>query len=314
MNDSALFKGKLRRSPFKTFRRDKQFWLLCLPGLLLLLVFSYFPMYGILLSFFDYSIRGGLFGSEFVGLKYFIEFFTGPYFWRLMKNTLLLNVLNILFTFPLPIVFALMLNEINNKFFKKFTQTVSYMPHFISTVIVVGIMTNMFSPTSGVVNKVLISLGVTDKEINFFLDPSWFRPLYIGSEIWQHFGWNSIIYLASLASVDSQLYDAAKVDGAGKWRQLWSVTLPGIANVTITMLILSLGSLMNVGFEKVLLMYDPATYSSSDVIATYTYREGIVGGQLGYGSAVSLFNSVINLALLVAFNKISKKVSEVSLW
>lgn len=313
MTDLCLSKRK-RRSLRKTISHDRQYWLLCLPGLLLLIVFSYLPMYGILLAFFDYSIRGGLFGSTFVGLQYFQEFLTGPFFWRLLGNTLALSFLGILFKFPFPIVFALALNEVRLKWFKKGVQTISYMPHFVSTVIVVGIMTNMFSPTSGIINKLLLSMGIVKNPINFFYEAAWFRPLYIGSDIWQSFGWDSIIYLAALTSVDADLYEAAELDGAGRWKKMWHVTLPGIANVVITMLILSLGSLMSVGFEKVLLMQKETTYSTSDVISTYTYREGIVGGRLGYGQAVSLFNSVVNLVLLVTFNKIAKKASEVSLW
>jgi putative aldouronate transport system permease protein len=271
-------------------------------------------MYGIYLAFADFSIRHGIFGSEFVGFQWFAKFFQSEFFGRIFINTVLLSLLNIVFAFPFPIVFALMINELNNKVFKKTVQTISYMPHFISTVIVVGIMVNIFSPSGGIVNQALKGMGIIDEPINFFYEAQAFRPLYVGSEIWQHYGWNSIIYIAALSSIDAQLYEAAKIDGAGKWRQLWHITLPGISNVIFTLLVLNLGSIMSVGFEKVLLMYKPSTFETSDIIATYVYREGLLGGNLGYGSAVGLFNSLINLVLLVVFNSVSKRLSEASLW
>jgi putative aldouronate transport system permease protein len=271
-------------------------------------------MYGIYLSFADFSIRKGVFGSEFVGFKWFAQFFRSEYFGRIFLNTVLLSLLNILFAFPFPIIFALMINEVNRKVFKKTVQTISYMPHFISTVIVVGIMVNIFSPSGGIVNRALMGMGIITEPINFFYKSSAFRPHYVGSESWQHYGWNSIIYIAALSSIDAQLYEAARIDGAGKWKQLWHVTLPGISNVIFTLLVLNFGSIMSVGFEKVLLMYKPITYETSDIIATYVYREGLLGGRLGYGSAVGLFNSVINLTLLIVFNTVSKRLSEASLW
>lgn len=297
----------------KSLKQNNQFILLCLPGVVLTFIFNYVPMYGVLMSFSDYSIRKGLFGSEFVGLKWFEQFFSSVYFGRIFSNTIILSVLNILIAFPIPIIFALMLNEINFRPFKKIVQTVSYMPHFISTVIVVALMMTMMSPNTGVVNQLLMKFGL-DKGINFFFEPSWFRPLFIGSDIWQNFGWNSILYLAALSSVDQQLYEAAKIDGAGKWRQLFSITIPSISPVIITMLILSFGSMMNVGYEKVILMYTPATYQTADIISTYTYRTGICDMNLGYGAAVGLFNSVVNVILIVIFNKICQKVSSISLW
>ncbi len=320
MKDIASCKGvkggsrdALKRQ-LRLFRREGGYWLLCLPGLLLIVVFSYFPMYGVLFSFSDYSIRLGLFGSEFVGLSYFREFITGPYFWRLIRNTVLLNLMNLLFSFPFPIIFALLLNEVRSKALKRTIQTITYMPHFISTVIVVGIMCTMLSPSSGIINKILVNLGVLEEPVHFMYRSLWFRPLYVVSEVWQHFGWNSIIYLAALTGVDEQLYEAAELDGANRWKKLVHITLPAIMPTIVTMLILNIGSLMNVGFEKVLLMQDPSTYSVSDVIQTYVYREGLLGSKMGYSSAVNLFNSVINIALVVSFNKISRKVSEVSLW
>lgn len=317
MKDTVNYKVKFKkqRIPIKDcMRRDWQFWLLCLPSIVILFIFCYVPMYGVSFAFFDYSISSGLVGSEFVGWRWFEKFFSSYYFWRILKNTILLNLLNIIFTFPCPIVLALMLNSVRNKPYKKVVQTISYLPHFISTVIVVGMMRNLLSPTSGIVNNLLIRLGIVDKSINFFYEANWFRPLYIISEIWQHIGWNSIIYLSALSAIDTQLYDAAKIDGANYFQELFNVTLPGISSTIITLFVLSFGQIMNVGFEKVLLMYNPSTYSTSDVIATFTYREGILGSQLGYGTAVGLFNSLINIILIVIFNGISRKVSEISLW
>lgn len=303
-----------KKSFWTNIKENKQYIILCIPAIVLLFIFCYIPMYGISISFTDFSLRKGILGSDFVGLKWFKQFFSSIYFGRILSNTVLLSVLGIIISFPIPIIFSLLLNEIKPGLFKKVTQTVSYMPHFISTVIVVGLMVNMFSPVNGVINKLLLGIGVIDKGINFFYEPSWFRPLYIGSEIWQHFGWNSIIYIAALSSIDYQLYEAAKIDGADNMRQLWSITLPSIAPVIVTMLILSFGSIMSVGFEKVLLMYNPATYSTADVISTFTYREGIINNNFGYGSAVGLFNSITNLILLIIFNKICQKVSDISLW
>lgn len=301
-------------SVWQRLKHDRGYLLLCAPAIILVFIFSYLPMYGIYLAFTDFSIRAGILGSPFVGFKWFQRFFESIYFWRILKNTVLLSALTILFTFPLPIVFALLLREVKNTAVRKAAQTISYMPHFISTVIVVGIMTDLFSPSGGVINEVLMALGIFDSPVNFFYEAKYFRMLYIGSEIWQHFGWNSIIYIATILSIDPQLYEAAEMDGAGKWKQMLHVTLPGIRDVTVTLLILAFGSVMSVGFEKVLLMYNPATWETSDVIATFTYREGILAGELGYGSAVSIFNSVINLVLLVVFNCIARRVSEVSLW
>ncbi len=293
---------------------DWQFWTLCTPGLILLIVFSYVPMIGLILAFKDYSSLEGIFGSRWVGFQWFEEFFSSPFFFRTLRNTVLISVLKIIFSFPVPLLFAVLLNEVGNKVFKRTVQTISYMPHFISTVIVVSIMKTMLSPDGGVLNEVLITLGIVDESISFFNEPSWFRTLYVSSEIWQNFGWDSIIYLACITSIDTQLYEAAQLDGAGRWKQTIYITFPGLKNITITMLILAFGSMMSVGFEKILLMYNPAVYETSDVISTYIYRIALVDDNIGYGVAVGLFNSVINLILIVAFNLISRKISEVSLW
>ena len=295
-------------------KQNRQFILLCLPAMILLFVFCYIPMAGISFSFFDFNLRGGINIREVVGFDYFIQFFKALNFSRIIKNTVLLSTLSILISFPIPIIFALMLNEVRSKAFKRTAQTITYMPHFISTVIVVSILQDLVNPNNGIINQALLSMNVIQSPINFMMEPKWFRTLYIGSDIWQHFGWNSILYLAALSSVDQQLYEAATIDGAGKWKQLLKITLPCISPVIVTMLILSFGSVMNVGFEKVWLMMNDATRETAEVIATYTYEKGIIGNNFGFGTAVGLLNAVINLILLVIFNKICRKVSEVSLW
>ena len=269
-------------------------------------------MFVTVMAFQDFSPGKGFLESPFVGLRWFREFFGSIYFERLMRNTILLNIYGLLWGFPIPIIFALLLNEVRDGPFKRVSQTVAYLPHFISVVVVVGLIYNFLSPNDGIINLMITRLG--GQPINFMGEPKWFRTLYIGTGIWQNFGWDSIIYLAALSSVDPQLYEAAKIDGAGKWRQLFNITLPAISTTIIILLIMNVGNIMNVGFEKVILMYSPATYETADVISTYVYRRGIMGSQFSFGAAVGLFNSVINFMLLIAVNRISRKVSEVSLW
>lgn len=304
---------KSRKSNFlKEVKRNRYLFLMLLPVLLYFVIFSYIPMFGNIMAFEDYSVAKGFLHSEWVGLKWFKEFFSSIYFGRLIKNTLAISVYSLLIGFPIPIIFALMLNEIKDGPFKRVTQTISYLPHFISVVVVVGLLFNFLSPVDGIVNMMLHNMG--KETINFMSEPKWFRTLYIGSNIWQNFGWDSIIYLAALSSVDPQLYEAAQIDGAGKFKQMLHITLPGIVPTIIILLIMNVGNIMNVGFEKIILMYSPATYETADVISTYVYRRGILGSQFSFSAAVGLFNSVINFVLLFTVNKISKRVSEVGLW
>jgi putative aldouronate transport system permease protein len=296
----------------KTLNRDKYLIMLVLPVILYYIIFHYLPMYGIIIAFKDYSISKGILGSEWVGFKWFLEFFRSYFFGRLIKNTLTLSIYGIIFAFPAPIIFALLLNELRNGIFKRVVQTVSYLPHFISLIVVVGMMVNFLHPVDGIVNVFLKNLG--RQPINFLADPNWFRPLYIGSGIWQEFGFGSIIYLAALASIDSEIYEAAKIDGANRWKQIRYVTIPGIMPTIMILLILRLGHIMSVGFEKIILMYNPSTYEVADVISTYVYRRGIINSQFSFAASVGLFNAVINLILLLTVNKISKRVSEISLW
>ncbi|MEE0809628.1 ABC transporter permease [Blautia sp.] len=301
-----------KKSLLKKMKTQKYLLLLLLPGLIYFIVFRYYPMYGTVIAFKDFDFREGILGSDWVGLRYFKQFVTGPYFWRLVKNTFLVSFYDLLFSFPAPIIFALLLNEVRSKRYKKVVQTVSYLPHFISVVILVGLMKTMFSPNGGVVNNILMSMGMDP--INFFMEKSWFRPLYVGSSIWQSFGWGSIIYLATMAGIDTQLYEAAHMDGAGRFRCMWNITLPCIRPTIVILLILRLGKLLSVGFEKIILMYNPATYEVSDVISSYVYRYGILQANYSFGAAVDLMNSIIALILILITNKISQKISDTSLW
>lgn len=296
----------------KRIIRDKYLLLLLFPVILFFIIFHYLPMIGTVMAFQDYSLGKGFFGSPWVGFQWFREFFNSIYFGRLMANTLQLSLYSLLWGFPIPILFALLLNEVRNGPFKRICQTVSYLPHFVSVVVVVGMLYNFLSPIDGIINKFITMNGGT--AVNFLGDPKWFRTLYISSGVWQNFGWDSIIYLAALSAVDPQLYEAAKIDGAGKFRQIVNITLPCISPTIVILLIMSVGNLMNVGFEKIILMYSPATYETADVISTYVYRRGITGSQFGFGAAVGLFNSLINFVLIMSVNKISKKLSDISLW
>lgn len=296
----------------KNLSRDKFLLLMILPVVVYYIVFHYVPMSGIVIAFKNFTVSKGIWGSDWVGVKWFEQFFNSIFFWRLLRNTLLISVYGLLFGFWVPIAFALLLSELKNGYFKRFAQTVSYLPHFVSIVVVVGMMVMFLSPTNGVVNLLLNHLGLSS--IAFFDDSAWFRTLYVGSDIWQSFGWNSIIYLAAIAGINTQLYEAAKCDGANRWRQIWHITLPGIRPTIMILLILSIGNMMNVGFEKILLMYNPGTYEVSDVISTYVYRRGILAADYSYGAAVGLFNSAVNFILLIAVNQTSRKMNQASLW
>lgn len=301
--------------------RKKSFWQKCwdakvlilmmLPGLAYYLLFHYAPMYGVLMAFKNYK-SGSIWAAPWVGLKWFNQFFSSFYFGRLLGNTLIISLLNLIFSFPIPIMFALLLNEMRCRGYKRIVQTVSYLPHFISVVVVVGMLRAMLSPTDGIVNAIIQSMG--GQPINFFGTAKYFRPLYIGSGVWQTFGWNSIIYLAALTNADQSLYEAARIDGANRWQQLLHVSIPCILPTMVILLIMQLGKTMSVGYEKIILMYEPSTYEVADVISTYVYRRGVVQGQFSFSTAIGLFNSVCNMILLVAVNTISRRISEVSLW
>lgn len=275
------------------------------------IVFKYGAMAWLSIAFYDYNAFLGFEGSKFVGLKYFKQFVSDPYFWNIFKNTIVLNLWMLVLYFPTPIILALLINELKNKVFKKAAQTISYMPYFLSTVVVCGFITTVLS-NDGLANSVISSLGL--EKIQFLMEPGWFRPIYVISEIWQHCGWGSIIYLAALAGVDAQLYEAAAIDGANKWRQLIHISLPGIAPVISIQFLLTVGKLLTIGYEKILMLYTGATYETADVISTYVYRRGLIEANYSYGSAVSIFQAVLALVLVVWANKVARRIGQTSLW
>jgi len=296
----------------KRLHRDRVLVLFIIPAIVYYSVFAYAPMFGLQIAFKNYKVMHGIWGSEWVGFMWFEQFFSSVYFWRLIRNTVLISFYSIAIGFPIPIIFALLVNEIQHQKFKKLVQTISYLPHFISTVVVVTMMQMLLSVSDGPINQLVYQL--TGERINFMSSPKWFRPLYVGSGIWQNFGWNSIIYLAAITGVDPDLYEAAYIDGSNRWKNMWYITLPCIMPTVITLLILRMGSIMSVGYEKIILMYNEATYEVADVISTFTYRRGIQNSDYSFASAVGFFNSIINFAILTIVNKISKNATEISLW
>ena len=295
----------------RDFQKNWVVYLMALPVIIYFAIFNYAPMVGIVMAFQKFSIKKGIFGSSFIGFANFTRFFSSPYFFRLIRNTLLISFYGLLFSFPLPIVFALCLNEVRSAKFKKLTQTISYLPYFISVIVVVSILFD-FCKANGALTVAAEHLGWTGGAL--ISSPQWFRTLYIGSNLWQHLGYNSIIFISALAAIDPQLYEAARIDGANRWQQTLHVTIPGIASTIVVLLILRLGQIMGVGYEKIILMYSPATYETGDVIASYVYRVGLLDADYAYSTAINLFNSMINLIVLLAANKISSKINETSLW
>ncbi len=303
--------GRLPNAAARHFWRDRYLLLIFLPPLAYYLVFQYAPMVGVLIAFKRYEILKGIWGSPWAGLTYFRKYLSDPYFWRVARNTVLLNIYSLFWAFPAPVVLALLLNEVRSRRFRRLTQTVTYLPHFISTVVVVGMITN-FLATGGVANRLITALG--GQAISFLVRPEWFRTIYISSGIWQEAGWGSIIYMSALAAIHPELYEAALVDGANRWQRMLHITLPGISSTVVVMFILQLGRIMDVGFEKVFLLYNGATYETADVISTYVYRVGLVGADFSYGTAVDLFKSLIGLVFVTAANAASRRIGETSLW
>ncbi|MEV7263831.1 ABC transporter permease subunit [Micromonospora aurantiaca] len=301
-----------RRTPWRrALRRDWQLYSLAVLPLLFFLTFRYLPMLGNVIAFRRFQPGGSIFGEYWTGLRYFRLFFTDPTFWSVFTNTLVLGALTLLFCFPLPIVLALLLNEVRNRALKRFVQSVSYLPHFLSIVIVAAMVLQLLS-VDGTVNQMVRAVG--GEPVPFMQQAGWFRTIYVSSEVWQTVGWGTILYLAALTTVDGDLYEAARIDGANRWRQTWHVTLPGIRPTMVTLLILNIGTFMAVGFEKILLLYNPLTYPTADVISTYLYRVGIVSGHLSYAAAIGLFESVIGLTLVLSANAISRRTVGTSLW
>jgi putative aldouronate transport system permease protein len=294
-------------------RKYRAYYLLMLPGIAYYILFKYLPMYGVLIGFQDFSVAKGFFGSKWVGLKHFHEFFYNtPDSWKLIRNTILLNVYELLFYFPAPIILAILLNELKNVMFKRIVQSISYMPHFLSTVVIVGIAVNFLSPQSGIVNHLLAAVGF--ERIMFLGLPEWFRTIYVSSELWQKIGWGTILYLAAIAGVDPTLYEAAKIDGANRLQQVRHVTLVGMIPVIIILFVLNLGNMMEIGYQKIILLYNPMVYETADVINSFVYRRGILSADFSFATAVGLFQSAVGFILVFMANKLARKYSETSLW
>ena len=295
----------------KDMKRNWKLYIMVIPVLLFYALFCYKPMYGALIAFKNFSPRLGFWKSEWIGFQNFMNFFSSPDFLRLFRNTITISLSTLIFSFPAPIILALFLNEVTNKGVKKFVQTSTYLPHFISVVVVCG-MVKMFVAPQGIIGNIVGFF--TGKDFNLLMEPKMFVPIYVISEIWQKMGWDSIIYLAALSAIDVQQYEAADIDGAGRFHKLFYITIPSIQTTVITMLILAVGRIMNLGYEKIMLLYNPSIYDVSDVISTYVYRLGFETQNWGVSTAVGLFNSVCNLLLILITNSISKKYKDVSLW
>jgi len=296
----------------KDLKKYSGIYILFLPVLIYYLLFCYKPIYGLVIAFKDFRPGSGIWGSEWVGLQHFKDFFSSFYFFRILKNTLVISITSLVIGFPIPIIFALLLNEIKNEKFKRITQTITYMPHFISLVVLCS-MINLFTSDKGIITAIVSFLGGPE-HVSLLTESEFFVPIYVVSGIWQSMGWGSIIYLAALSGVDQELYEAATIDGANRWKQTIHVTLPGISGTIIIMFLLNIGKLMSVGHEKIMLLYNPGIYDTADVISTFVYRKGLLNFEWSYSAAVGMFNSVINFILIVSFNKISKKVTEIGLW
>jgi len=317
--DVAVEEPKPRRRPPKrrpgawrrALRRDWPLYSLAVAPLIFLAIFRYVPMAGNIIAFRRFHPGGSIFGDEWVGTLYVEMFIRDPAFWNVFANTAIIGGMTLVVCFPLPIILALMLNEVRRKHFKKIVQSISYLPHFLSVVIVVGMVYQLLS-LQGTVNQITEAFG--GDPVAFLQKPEWFRFIYVASEAWQTVGWGTILYLAALTAVDDALYEAARIDGANRWQQTWHVTIPGIRPTMITLLILNIGNFLNVGFEKVLLLYNPMTYSTGDVISTYLYRVGLVSNNLSYAAAIGLFQAIIGFAMVMSANYISRRLVGTSLW
>lgn len=297
--------------PVAKIKRNKYLYIMLLLPLAYYVLFHYMPMYGVTIAFKKFNARQGIMNSPWAGFKHFEKFLTDPYFWQVLRNTLAINLLDLLFGFPAPIILALLLNEVRHPGFKRGVQTISYLPHFLSTMVVCGMLTNFLS-RDGLINDLIAAFGGTRKV--FLSDPAAFRTIFVGSGIWQGIGWGAIIYMAALAGVNVELYEVAELDGANRWQQVRHITLPSIAGTISVMLILRCGGLLGSNTDKVLLLYNSNNMPVADVIGTYVYRRGLLENSLSYSTAVGLFNSLIGVVMLVSVNFLSKKISETSLW
>jgi len=293
-------------------RNNRYLYFMFLPVFIWFILFAYLPMGGMVIAFQKFNIVKGIWGSEWRGLENFKTLFTDPYFFRLFRNTLSMNIFGLIFGFPLPIILAIAFNEIRSKYFKKITQTISYLPHFISSVVVMSMVIQFLSPESGLINGILNLFG--KESIHFLQIPKYFKTIFISTGIWQGTGFNAIIFLAALMGIPKEQYEAATVDGAGKFKQMLYITLPNLAPTIVIMLLINLGSIMNVGHERIILLYNPAIYETADVFNSYVYREGIVNGRHSYAQAVTLFQNVVGFILVAGANKITRKLDGTTLW
>lgn len=296
----------------KHIRRDRELLLLFIPCILFYVIFRYGPLYGLIIAFKDYSVFTGVLGSDWVGLKHFIKFFGNQDFWMLFRNTLLLGFYTLVFGFPFPILLAVLLNEVRVQWFKKSVQTLSYLPAFLSVVIISSMIIDFLSPTNGLLNQLLAALGFEKKY--FLADSGWFRPIYVISEIWGTVGYESIIYLAAIAGISPTLYEAARVDGATRFHMIRHITIPGLMPTMLIMFILKTGSMIRVGYEKVLLLYNPMTYNVADVFSTYVYRKGLLESNYSYAAAVGMFEALVAMVMLLGANAVSRKIGGKGLW
>ena len=301
----------LKQILIKDFKRNKWKYVMILPVVIYIAIFCYKPMYGILIAFQNYRPAVGMSGSKWVGFDNFIRFFEDYNFFRILRNTFSISILSIIFGFPAPILLALLINEIKNSKFKRTVQTVSYIPYFISMVVICGLI-KTFCQSDGLITDLVVFLG--GERSNLLANKNWFYPIYVVSNIWQYIGWDSIIYLAALSGIDQEQYEAAKVDGAGRLRQMINITLPGLMPTITILFILKMGGILNVGFEKILLLYSPTTYEVADVISTYVYRIGILEANFSYSTAIGLFNSIVNVIFLCGTNAITKRLNDSSLF
>jgi putative aldouronate transport system permease protein len=293
--------------------RDVPMYILLLPAVLILIIFIYIPIYGVTIAFKDFSPYKGYLRSSWVGFKHFKYFLLDSTFWQVMRNTIYLNFLNLIWGFPAPIVFALLLNEITRTKLKKTVQTISYLPYFISWVVAASIITSVLSPTTGILNKLIVSLfGI--EPIYFLAKKEYFRAIIVMADIWKGIGMGAVYYISAITQIDQELYEAAKIDGAGKWRQTWHITLPGISGIVTVLFILRIGSMITIGFENIFLLYNPVVYSVADVISTYTYRLGIEGAQFSLTSAIGLTQSIVNFILVFSANRTARRLAGWSLW
>lgn len=300
-----------RKKRFSHYLKEWQLYILILLPIVYLIIFKYIPMIGNVIAFRRFVPGGSIFGEEWVGFYYFEMFLSDPTFYKVFTNTLILAFLLLVVTFPAPIIFALLLNEVKNHLFKRFVQTASYLPHFFSVVVVAGMAYELLA-LNGPVNSFIANLGF-DK-ISFMQLPEWFRTIFVSVDLWQGLGWGAILYLAALTGINEELYEAAKIDGANRWKQTIHITIPGILPTIVVLLILNIGNFLQIGFEKVLLLYNPLTYETADIIATYVYRVGLQSGSFSYGTAIGLFESIVGLVLVIGANYVSRRITDNSLW